>query len=546
MDLNTCVVLGDAAGLRAIAYYSHLVPAAIAVFLGWYVATRAKHSKSSVAFLFFTVAVALWLIGDVFLWTARDYYHVAFFWSWLDFVDVVFFVLAAFFFGVLARGEVSRTEKLLLLALCIPAFLFTVTGNSVTEFHQVWCEMGNNESSVLYKSFAEWASLFLMFLSLALAWRTVDRRRKTALSIIFVALVLFLMTFSVTEYFAAQTAVYEINLYGLFALPVFLIVMVFAITNLEVFKIRYLGTQVLIYVLILLVASQFLFLQSSTDALLNGLTLGLAVVIGAILLQNEKQELNSLLEIEELAGELSVANTRLHELDHMKSQFLSFASHQLKAPITSVKWTASLIADGSLGKVPPEVAKAAQEMEDTVDELVGLINEFLDLRKLEEGRMDYRFEPVDIAAMAADIVRKLEPSAHHKGLELTLRSTASHSWAMADLQKFSQVITNLIDNAIKYTEKGSVTVTATNDDEKSVTISVSDTGHGIDPTLLPTLFEEFNRDRKEAKRIEGTGLGLYIAKQIVGAHNGRIWAESPGRDKGSTFRALIPTTTQRP
>lgn len=545
---STCTLaLGENwRGIVTIALYSHILPASIAVFLGVYAAIKTRHSKSSIAFLFFALAVAVWLLNDVILWTVPNYGLVAFFWSWIDFANVVFFVLAAYFFVTLARGDVSQREKVFLLALCVPSFLFTVTGNSVTEFHHVWCEMGNNDSAVRYKSFAEWAAIFFMLFSFLLTRRQSDRRRRTAVAIVFLSLVLFLGTFSVTEYIAAQTGVYETNLYGLFMLPLFLIVMVFAITNLEVFKIRYLGTEVLIYVLILLIASQLLFLESSTDALLNGLTLALAVIISLILVQNEKQELKSLVTIENLADELSAANARLQQLDHMKSQFLSFASHQLKAPMTSVKWTAGLIADGSLGKAPEEVVKAAQEIEGTVDQLVGLVNEFLDLRKLEEGRMEYRFEATDIAALAGDIVHRLEPAATHKGLALSFRSDASRVWAMLDRQKFSQVVANLIDNSIKYTDSGSVSVVVTNDKDDSVTISVTDTGHGIDAELLAGLFEEFNRDRKDAKRIEGTGLGLYLARQIVGAHRGRIWAESPGRGQGSTFRVVVPATTQHP
>jgi signal transduction histidine kinase len=547
MDLSACALaLGDNwRGMMNIALYSHLVPAALILFLGIYALIRTKRSPLAVAFLCFSTAVTVWLVNDVILWTAQDYHTVAFFWSWIDLINVIFFALGAYFFVLLARGRVPMAEKIALILIALPVVWLTLSGNAITDFSVSWCEATENPSLTNYKVFAEGAYVLLILLALVANWRASSQSVRIKLGVVALALVLFFATFSVTEYLATVTNVYEINLYGLFILPVFLIVMVFSITNLGVFKIRYLGTQLLLYLLILLVASQLLFLESSTDATLSVVTLGIAVCIGIILIRNENTELLTLVKIEELAEKLSVANTRLQKLDHLKSQFLSFASHQLKAPMTSVKWTASLIADGSLGKVPDKVTDAVRGMENTASQLMRLVDEFLNLRKLEEGRMEYQMEPIDLAAMVGDIVRQLEPTAHHKGLALTLAHEARQVWVVADRQLLSQVVMNLVDNAIKYTDKGSVAVTTANDDGHTITVSVSDTGHGMDASLLPEVFEEFNRDRAETSRIEGTGLGLYIAKQIVIAHHGALSAQSPGRGKGSTFRVVLPLTEPR-
>ena len=536
MDFNTC--FETASPYYSIANYSHFVPAIIAVFLGAYAATKTRFSKVAVTFLFFTLAVATWLLNDIVLWTTQNYHLVAFFWSWIDFVDVVFFVLAAYFFGVLARGSVSGKEKLLLLALCIPSFIFTVTGNAVVGFDHTWCEMLNNDTAVFYKSAAEWASIVFILFSFFIGRRTAGKEHRKALWVVLIALLLFLATFSVTEFLAAQTAVYEINLYGLFVLPVFLLAMVFAITNLEVFKIRYLGTQVLSYVLILLVASQFVFLQNSTDALLNGLTLGLTVVIALILLQNEKQELASLLEIEQLAGDLTRANAKLKELDEMRKQFLSFASHQIKSPLGAIKWSAQVLVDGTAGPLNDEAKGIANNIERSAMNLVKVVDEFLSLRKLEDGKMEYHFTPTDVGELVSSIVETLRPLAEHKKLTLSFVNDARSTQYSVDHQYFTQVIQNLIDNAIKYTDEGTVQVRLENDKE-ALMISVSDNGHGFEPELADKLFEQFTRDKNTAAKIEGTGLGLYIAKQIVEAHHGHIRASSPGPGKGSTFTVQL-------
>lgn len=544
MDTASCMDLARELPVRGLAIYSHIVPAAIAVFLGLYAFSATRRSKSASAFLAFTVAVALWLVNDVLLWTFPGYDVVTFFWSWIDVADVAFFILATFFFGVLARGAISNTEKLLLIGIFIPVVVFNATGSVVSYLDQSWCEIINDNRAVLYKSSAEWASVALMFVSLVIGWKTANRKNRLALAVVFTALLLFLVTFSAAEYFAALTGVYEISLYGLFVLPVFLIVMVFAVTNLEVFKIRHLSTQILVYVLILLVASQFLFLQSSTDALLNGLTLALAVIIGAILLQNEKRQLGSLLEIEGLAQQLSEANVKLRDLDQLKNQFLSFASHQLRAPLTAIKWQSQLLIDGTAGKLPKTAVDMAAEIEESADHLVELVTEFLNLRKLQEGKMEYTLEPTDIAESVSNIVAGLKQLAERKHLGLSFVNHASRSMCAVDRQKFSQVIQNLIDNAIKYTDSGSVKVSVENESGGLVNILVTDTGHGIDPAVIDRLFEQYVRDKKDAVKIEGTGLGLYIAKQIMDAHKGRIWATSSGPGKGSTFYVQLKTISK--
>jgi signal transduction histidine kinase len=166
--------------------------------------------------------------------------------------------------------------------------------------------------------------------------------------------------------------------------------------------------------------------------------------------------------------------------------------------------------------------------------MVSLVNNLLDLRKIEEGRMDYKFSEIDLVGLVRSVVTELQGIAARKGLELKIELPQDQCLIKADEEKLRQVIQNLVDNAIKYTDKGWVKVGMTKDNEQ-VLVSVSDSGRGISADLLPRLFEQWTRDPKAAREIKGTGLGLYIAREIVNAHNGEIWAESGGEGKGSTF-----------
>src|SRR5690606_521509 len=225
--------------------------------------------------------------------------------------NVIFFALGAYFFGVLARNEISFWEKMAIVGFCLPAFILTITGNSVTGFEQVWCEASENSTITYYKLFAEWIFILMMFVSLFIAWKPANWNKRVRLLVMLAAILLFFGTFSIIEYIAVNTGVYETHLYALFVLPLFLIVVTFSITNLGMFNIRYLGTQLLVYVLILMVGSQFLFLQDSTDLTLNVITLAVSIFLGLVLLQNSKRELQQKELAQRLATELAGTNAKL-------------------------------------------------------------------------------------------------------------------------------------------------------------------------------------------------------------------------------------------
>lgn len=249
------------------------------------------------------------------------------------------------------------------------------------------------------------------------------------------------------------------------------------------------------------------------------------LIFGTLLIGSVRKEIRQ-------REELELLNKRLRELDKTRKEFLSFASHQVKAPMTVVKGIASMIFDGSYGPPTDGIKEAVKKIQDSADRLISLVNDLLDMRKIEEGKMEYNFEKVEVNKLVSGIVEEFKGLAKDKNLELIFKSFPEKVYIWADSQKFRQVIQNLVDNAIKYTEKGRVQVKVEKENDE-VLISISDTGRGISPELLPNLFTPFSRDKKVASG--GTGLGLYISKKIIDAHNGKIWAKSSGEGKGSTF-----------
>ncbi len=243
--------------------------------------------------------------------------------------------------------------------------------------------------------------------------------------------------------------------------------------------------------------------------------------------------------ISSIEKELREANEKLEKLNHFKTHLLALTSHQLKTPIGIIRGYATLLREGFYGPLSDEVKEILSKIEFGTEEVVALVDNIIDLRKVEEGRLQYQMEDLDFIKLARQVSEEMGHMAMSCGLDLDFSGPDHVVMIHGDGQKLRHVIQNLLDNAIKYTKKGFVAVKV-EEKEKEIVLSVSDSGIGIPPKVMPYLFKEFERDERVKKEIHGTGMGLYIAKIFVEAHGGTIWAESKGIDKGSTFFISIP------
>jgi len=509
------------------------VPVAIALFLSIYALVKTKASRLAVAFFAFTFSFSLWLLGDIFPWGSSNYYLVYFTWSWLDFMNVVFFAFGAYFFSILARDRITIWEKLILILICIPPFILTITGQSVTDFWQPICEASNSEWLTNYKLYAEGIAIALMLVSFEIARRKADKRKKIQLAIVLLATLLFFIVFSGTEFVASVTGVYETNLYGLFVLPLFLIILTFAITDLRLFQFRFLGTQILAYILIIMVGSQLLYVQDSDSRILTLITIAVSLVIGLLLLENSKREAEARVRIEELAKELERSNERQVVLIH-------FITHQIKGFVSKSRNIFSMMLDGDYGPLPDSLRHLAEEGLRSDTQGVSTIQEILNASNIKSGKVSYAKEPFDLKAMVDEVAGTLRVGAVAKGLNYTITTGDEPVTYTGDRAQLVNAFKNLIDNSIKYTTTGEVAVSLTNTG-KALRFVVRDTGIGITESDMKLLFTEGGHGKDSTKiNVESTGFGLYIVKNIVEAHNGKVWAESEGAEKGSAFIVELP------
>jgi putative tryptophan/tyrosine transport system substrate-binding protein len=246
-------------------------------------------------------------------------------------------------------------------------------------------------------------------------------------------------------------------------------------------------------------------------------------------------------KVEDRTRELAFANERLKELDRMKSDFVSHVSHELRTPLTAIKGAVDLILREVAGPLTEKQIHYLTRVRSNAQHLAGLINDLLDLSKIESGRIEVKSSRVSLSGLVYEAVEALRPVAAEKviALEETVREPSILVWA--DRDKINQVLTNLIGNAIKFTPvQGKVTISASRNGGESVQVSVSDTGPGVPPEEKEKIFAKFYRVAEvNGENSKGTGLGLAIAKALVELHGGKIWVESePGC--GSTFSFTLP------
>lgn len=240
--------------------------------------------------------------------------------------------------------------------------------------------------------------------------------------------------------------------------------------------------------------------------------------------------------------QLQEANEHLKQLDKAKSEFMSIASHQLRTPLTGIMGYLSMILQGDYGKVKADQKKIMKEVFQAAQRLIRLVNVFLNITRIEAGRFVLNYAEVDMHELVGKEVKELMPNAKKKGLKLVYNKPKKKlPKAIVDMDKIKDVAINLIDNSIKYTEEGSVTISLDAYNKNSLQVTVKDTGIGIAPVEAKKLFQKFVRAGGGAKiEAGGSGLGLYIVKKIVEAHEGKVWAESEGVGKGSTFKVVLP------
>jgi signal transduction histidine kinase len=250
-------------------------------------------------------------------------------------------------------------------------------------------------------------------------------------------------------------------------------------------------------------------------------------------------------ENKKLVGEMEEKNRHLKVMLVKQKEFTSTVSHELRTPLASMKTSMDILLSETPGKLTDDQKDIVSMSKESTDRLKRLINDILDYSKMESGKVSLKLESADINTIIKQVIKTQESVVESKRLGLKCELDNNLTDIKVDKDKINQVLTNLINNAMKFTEKGGIIVTSKNcEDKNHLEICVKDTGSGISEKDKNKLFEAFQQLGDSTQQVGGTGLGLVICKEIVNLHGGKIWVESE-LGQGSSFYFIIPIQERR-
>ncbi len=308
----------------------------------------------------------------------------------------------------------------------------------------------------------------------------------------------------------------------------------YAIVKRELFGIKVVLTELLVGVIAILLLVQALGSETLFEYIWKGSLFVVFLVFGYMLIRSVLREIK-------LREALQQAYAKLQVLDKAKSEFISIASHQLRTPLTAIKGYISMIIEGSYGKMPEKAQRPVENVYKSAERLINLVNDLLSVSRLEAGKIKVELEKTCIEDLILGIIEELKIKADKKKIYLKFQKPLrALPKIIIDPDKIRQVILNIIDNAIRYTITGGITIEVEVKTGK-LRIIISDTGEGMTREEISNMFESFSRGAAGGRLwTEGSGLGLYIARRFVEMHHGKVWVESQGKGKGSTFYIELP------
>lgn len=519
-------------------YYSHLTPVLVSLILGLYIYFANRQSLLNRILLFICFTLSTWLLLDLVLWATDSIRVVMATWSLVNMIEPIIYAGFAYFTLVFVTGKDSgyRTKLLLVLPL-IPTILLAGTHWNVIGFNLTDCDREVIEGPLAYYNYLIEIGYVLWIMLLGVrVWadRNALARRTSSTLVVLSALVL-LLGFASGNIVGSFSEDWAIGQYGLFVIPVSIGALSYFVVQAKfVGRSQFMAAQVLVLGLWLAVCS-ILFIQNITIVRwIVAMTLIFLAVLGYILLRSFKHEIQQRQEIEQLAAQLQVSNKQQVTLIH-------FITHQIKGFVTKSRNIFSVLLDGDMGAVPVTMKPMLEEGLRSDTKGVNTIQEILNAANIKSGKVEYRKEPFDLKALIDETAEDLRAAATAKGLALAVDTGSVPLMYPGDRGQLVNAFKNLIDNSIKYTPEGEVRVSLAQL-PGTIRFEVADTGVGITRADMQNLFTEGGHGTNSTKiNVESTGFGLYIVKNIIEAHGGKVWAESEGDGKGSRFIVELPT-----
>lgn len=520
--------------------------------LGLFVFLKNSRGRENISFTLMSLFGLIWINASFFqdeiTNTSFRYFLLK-----LDFASGIFaaFLLLLFCLDIgKARFASSRRARMILIGI---PFLFTlliflsrhiISGHAVN-YGTITPLFGVGKS--IY-DLAVGLALFFGIGVLLRKYRTAVPEDKGKFTYLFLgffltAVIAFMTNIGLANYIQTSVNYQLYSRLGAFGGIFIILFSGYAIIKHRLLNIKIITTELLSLGILVFSLFQVLEAQSLSSLISNGIVFTILLAFVIMLVRSVEEEVRRKDELQILSTNLASANEKLKELDLARAEFMSFASHQLRTPLTAIRGFASLLLEGSGGVLTEAEKDMIGKISVSSERMSQLVEDYLNLTRIESGKLEYKFNSCHMEDICQEVVDTLALKAKENNLSLIYRKPAETlPEVMIDGLKVREVVSNLVDNAIKYTPAGSVTVSMKwRKDDHCIRVTVADTGMGISAADIPKLFAKFARVKDEQHlKVKGTGLGLYVGKVMIKNNGGRIWAESEGIDQGTRFIVELP------
>jgi signal transduction histidine kinase len=515
----------------ALIYYSHFFAIIAALIIGFFVFANDSRALSSKLLLFITVTFSLWVFSDLVLWATEKLYLSMFFWSLLIlFEPMVYAALVYFLYRFVNQKDVKFSTKLLLVLPIVPIIFLLPTKLTLLGFDLTNCDRAVVEGFISTYYIYSVETLYILWILIFSVFKYVKSSKEIRRQIMLITagIILFLISFAFGNIIQSFSESWVLGQLGLFGMPIFVAFLSYMIVRFRTFNIKLLGAQVLVFALGFLVLAILFIRRIENVRIVVIFTLLFVIALGYALIKSVKKEVKQ-------KEELAKLNTDLQTLIQQRESLVHLITHKVKGSFTRTKYIFSEILQGSFGVVSPEMKKMAETGLESDDMGIRTVDLILNASNLQKGTVKYDMKPVDFKNLVLATIENRKDLAAGKGLRLKSEIKDGAYLMNGDFFWLKEVVENLVDNSLKYTQEGEILVGLERKDRK-ILFSVKDTGVGIDPEDRKNLFTEGGRGRDSVKmNVDSTGYGLYSVKLIVEAHKGKVWAESPGIGQGSIF-----------
>lgn len=527
--------------MSSIMLYTHIPASLIALFFCIFIFYANKHSSLNKNLALITLILSLWITDHVVRSVTMDM-GTRLLLQRLEIIAAFFVPFFLFFVYGFVRKPLVLWKQILILAPFLLIFPLLFSDFNIAPLRASECIF---KKGLLYPyiimvsmGYVVWALYLLKEYYFS---STIEYIRKKQTRLVFLALAFivgwiasYLLAVGYFEHLGHYDIAMEIMMYLPLGMLIFIWILTYAITKYELLEFGFFSARMLVFAIWILFGANYLFANGIEEQLLALLSLLLSLLYGIILLREEEKE-----HFENI--ELHAVNEKLKDMDATRSDFVSILAHQLRTPLTTEKGFLSLMRRGTYGKLNKELRDAVERVQNSNERVLHLVNDLLNVSKIETGRMQFEFTRQCLGDVVKEVCDSLSPLAKEKKLSFEIMLPKRMESGMKfDQTKLREAIHNVIENAIKYTKKGKVSVVMKKGKD-SVIITVADTGTGMTKEDLEKIFEKYTRGcNSDNVCSNGLGLGLYFGKKVIEAHKGTIKAQSRGLEKGSKFIIELP------